>query len=140
MSHRTKLIDRLYIGSAPENHLGFDLIVLCAKEYQPKVRVFHPAKVLRLPLEDSEDPMSARMLALIDAYALLISDHWHEGESVLITCQMGRNRSALISALVLSLITDVSLPKCAQYVRATRKDATGVPALQNEYFWSLLVH
>jgi hypothetical protein len=57
----------------------------------------------------------------------------------LITCWMGRNRSALISALVLHYITGVDTGKCAAFVRGTRVDATGVPALQNEYFWSLLV-
>lgn len=138
MSHRTKLINRFYIGSAPGSCLGFDVVVLCAREYQPNAKMFDPALVIRIPLADTHRPFSEEGLRSLDDLATVLSRLWGEGRSVLVTCIMGRNRSALVSALTLSKITGQPTYKTAEFLKRTRKDVIGVPALQNEYFSSLL--
>ena len=136
----TKLYPRLYIGSAPRSSLGFDVVVLTAREYQPPALMFPGSVVVRIPLDDSEVPLTRRELAFVEEESRFVADLWRSGNDVLVTCWMGRNRSALVSALVLSDISGIPLAEAARHLRESRRDALGVPALQNEYFWSLLQH
>lgn len=132
----TKLADRLYIGSAPMGRVPFDVVVLCAAEYQPKS--LPGSIILRIPLRDETKPLPDRKLAEIQQTANEVAYFWKKGNSVLVSCVMGRNRSALISALSLSVIFGGPLSRWAHYVRKTRRDALGVHALQNAYYWDLL--
>jgi protein-tyrosine phosphatase len=134
----TKLVERVYIGSAPTGSHGFNVIALCAEEYQPPAKVFAPAKVLRIRLADNFRPLSAPRVREIKDKVSFLVEEWAEGSSLLITCAMGRNRSALISALVLSQVCNVSPAEAGKYVRKVRKDAYGVAALENAYFREVL--
>ena len=141
MSHRTQLYDRFFIGSAPASDHGFDVVVLCAKEYQPPTENFRGKHVIRVPFDDSsQKPLTRYEAAAIGKVTDKIAALWREGKSILVTCVMGRNRSALVSTLALSKITGAPTSQVATHVRRTRRDALGVAALQNSYFWELLQH
>lgn len=138
MDEATRLIPGFYIGSAPSRNAGFSYIVLCAKEYQPNPKIFAPAKVRRIPLSDVEEPLAPPVRHALDLHTRSIAEAWARDHRVLVTCIMGRNRSALVSALALSKIVDCHPREAAVHVRETRIDPLGVPALENTHFWNYL--
>jgi protein-tyrosine phosphatase len=60
-----------------------------------------------------------------------------EGRTVLVTCQQGRNRSGLVTALTLVALTGASGNRCARAVKARRHSPYG-EALCNRDFLDLL--
>jgi protein-tyrosine phosphatase len=50
-----------------------------------------------------------------------------EGAQVLVTCRMGKNRSGLVSALALHLLTGQSGKACIQHIQSRRKGALRNP-------------
>lgn len=138
MDEATRLMHRFYLGSAPSKNPGFTYIVLCAKEYQPSRHLYKPAKILRIPLSDSTKPISSRLRNKLDDCAQTIAHKWGRGHRILVSCIMGRNRSALVSSLALAQITGHHPAEAARHIRNTRTDISGVPALQNHTFWSYL--
>lgn len=134
----TKLTERLYIGSAPEYPTDdFDVIVLCAEEYQPPSRHFR-GLVLRVPLNDSNATFPPETFDALREVAWDLADLWWQNSKILITCWMGRNRSALVSAVALSIILEMPTAQTAALIRKKRKDPLGHHALGNRYFWDLL--
>jgi len=138
----TRLIDGLYIGSQPPlgdilARQGFDVLVLCAEEYQPRSTNFPDlTAVIHAPLDDARPTVEEIDTAL--KAAMNIADFHHHGKNILVTCIMGRNRSGLISALALHLITGRSAISCGRYVSDTRIDPIGEHALNNQHFLALL--
>jgi protein-tyrosine phosphatase len=134
----TKLIDRFYIGSEPVYHTDdFDVVVLCAEEIQPPASMFQ-GLVLRIPLEDTQKPFPPEAISAIRKISHDLAFFWKKGANILVTCQMGRNRSALVCAAALSRILQVPTDQTAPFVRKTRRDTMGYRALSNRYFWDLL--
>ena len=125
---------RLWIGGKPplDRHLpGFDVLALCARELQPATVGFRGV-VLRPSLPDSQLTQAELDRALANgrevAYALL------GGKTVLVTCAMGRNRSALVAALGLGLITKLSATDLVELMRRRRSPE----CLSNPHFVSIL--
>jgi hypothetical protein len=141
MADVTHLAHRLWIGSAPHDARGrerFDVIMLCAQEWQPSSRLFPTAIVRRCPFDDGgmgDDDVQIAMAAAEQVARDLVS-----GRTVLVTCRLGRNRSALVSALALHLLTGESATRMGRLVRSKRKDPTGVSALSNDAMWDVLRH
>lgn len=137
MIDATQLGEKLYIGSAPSPGLqGFDVIVLCAGEYQPKSEAFPNVRLEHFPFDDGT--LTKEELAVPVAAARKVVHHLQKGRSVLVTCRMGRNRSALVTALALYMRTKRPGRVIADHVRQHRIDPSGVHALGNRAFYSAL--
>jgi protein-tyrosine phosphatase len=82
----------------PGDELPFDLVVLCAKEYQLENTELR-AEVFRCPLDDAR-PTTVE-IGLISLASWLIAHRLRSGHRVLVTCFAGLNRSGVVSALAL---------------------------------------
>ncbi len=133
MIEASQIAPGIYQGSRPPEggalrRAGVRTLVLCAREIQdgeyPGVHVVH------CPLDDAE----------------LTSDEWRRawraaGEALarlphgplLVTCAHGRNRSGLVTAIVLRLLYGVPGDECVAVIRERRWSPWG-GALTNESF------
>ncbi len=122
---------KLCVGSAPPTgamlfHAAFDVVLLCAEEYQPKH--FPGVEVEHYPLPDFELNEAIIRRSVIAAKSALF--HIQRGKRVLITCLAGHDRSASVAALVLHLLKGWSGKKCIKHIQAKRpKTLEGVQAL-----------
>ncbi len=109
---------------------GFDMLILCAEEYQPPAAMFSGIEVVHAPNDDPDRQPTRAELAIASAAAGRAARWVLRGKSVLVTCQQGRNRSGLVSALALHYMTGMDGEMAALCVRARRKNA-----LTNKWFW-----
>jgi protein-tyrosine phosphatase len=107
---------------------GFDMVVLCAEEYQPAGRLFSDVRVLHCPFDDADVPC-AEELEMIHQTAKHAAMRVRMGEKVLVTCNMGINRSGLVTAITLMRLTGMSGRDATLEVRSKRSHA-----LQNTRF------
>ncbi len=118
-------------GSAPPPgvRIPFDVIVLAAMEYQPRLPGYH---VMYVPLDDSGPPPSALDRKRIRHAAREIADRVHYRERVLVTCWQGRNRSGVLAGLALR---HLGLPgaEAARRIRLARN------GLRNPHFHAMVV-
>jgi hypothetical protein len=149
MPEISKIVPGLYIGSRPTDPDKvadrFDVIVFAAEEYQPPANAFHPARIVRAPLDDGR--MTQRQITIAMRGALAVDAARRRGEHVLVTCNMGINRSSLIVAMALSFDTGGELiDSIIREIRRNRKpgkwvlDAlgSGAKALSNPHFVKFL--
>jgi len=116
----------LYQGSKPPqgSHValaGFHVLVLTAMEYQPPKRMFPSVSVLYAPLDDAE--LTPREWTLAKRAALQVARALRDGKKVLVTCQQGRNRSGLVTAMALHMLTGKSGVSIVKHIQARRADA-----------------
>lgn len=138
----TRLAKHLYIGAEPPMGPGlyahgFDVLVLCAEEYQPPSSQFPGLNVFHVPFDDSVNRMGRTQIRRLQIVAQQVAEEWKRGKRVLVTCHMGINRSALMSALVMSLISGESPAECGSLIRGLRTYG-GMRALDNPYFRTIL--
>ena len=110
-------------GSAPQANvdLPFDVLVLCAMEFQPPSFNYPSVKVLHVPLDDSGPPTRAEVhLALLAAHR--VYSYLRQGRRVLTTCAMGRNRSGLVNGLAL-VEYGYSSVHAVELIRQARRNA-----------------
>lgn len=130
----TLVAHNLFVGSAPLPGVrGFNVIVLCANDYQPPATHYPGVIVERFPFDDAET-LTSRELGVPVQAARTIGRHLEQGRVVLVSCRMGRNRSAFVAALALHLATGRSGKECSEQVRRNRVDPMGVRALANPSF------
>jgi hypothetical protein len=138
----TRLTDRLYIGGMPTEgrvlaRAGFSGLVLCAAEHQPSSRRFPGLRwVGHCPLFDWQIEPPEIDMAMAGATAVV--DMWERGERLLVTCAQGRNRSGLVCAMALNLITCMPAADCIRLVRRMREPDIGAPVLANKSFVQLI--
>jgi sulfur relay (sulfurtransferase) DsrF/TusC family protein len=138
MIEATQLLPRLFIGSKPPvgrelADEGLDTLVLCAMEYQPRSVQFPGLDaVIHAPLDDAELTSHEGDTALMAA--MEAADRYQRGETVLITCMQGRNRSGLVAALTIAMVTCIDAALAGQHVRAFRRGPDGGAALGNPSF------
>lgn len=133
----SKIVPGLYVGSKPPpgRHDGIDVIVLAAMEYQPPASLFSGAEVIYAPLDDAPTrPMRKDEIALATKTATRVVRRLRAGLSVLVTCQLGMNRSALIAALAMHEVHGMS----ADEIIAILRRARGTWALSNPNFERLI--
>ena len=132
MQNFNKVWGRLYQGSRPDisNPLAnFDLLVLSAKEYQPRMPRFK-GKIIRVPLIDTPWPTNKEIKAA-HRVAANVASALRKGKKVLVTCRAGLNRSGLIVGLALRIISPTVHPyKIVDRIRERR----GSDALTNPTF------
>lgn len=115
---------------------GFTAIVLCAEELQPDpnggdTHLFYGITIIRAPMDDSVLTKQEAQIAI--QAAKRVDDVIQAGGTVLVSCQAGRNRSGLVSALALIRRYGISGKEAADRVRACRPKA-----LTNDSFSAFL--
>ena len=128
--------DSLYQGSIPPmgNYLkerGFDVLVLCAKEFQPSSTRYPGVVVLHCPLEDDEP--TTQELQLANRAADMVSVALKQGKKVLVTCYMGWNRSGLVTGMALCKTYGWKGLDAVSQIKARRENA-----LSNKHFVRVL--
>lgn len=120
----------LFVGSAPYPQWvrtsDFGVVVLCAKEWQPKSS-FGDVKVIRCPLDD--DRLTPRIAERVVDAALDVSEAMASGSKILVTCWQGKNRSGLVAATAIVMFTGARTNGRAAMaqVRRGRRGAIGNP-------------
>lgn len=134
----TKIAPRLYQGSVPlpgrfrdVARCGFNMLVLAAKEFQPPMSVFPGVRVYHVPLDDAEP--TSRELDMALRAAGEVARAVRIGQNVLVTCMMGRNRSGLVVALAMHMLTGRSGISIVRHIQYRRTNA-----LSNPYFVGVL--
>lgn len=118
-------------------HNGFDAVVLCAEEHQPPRGAFRGIEVIRCPFDDAER-LRTREISMISHAATKIAKRVAHGKHVLVTCMAGRNRSGLVTALAIHILTGEQGRDVAKYVQHKRIAPDGYNALTNDAFVQLL--
>ncbi len=134
-----KITDGLYQGAWPPfgDHLakrGFDVLVLCAEENQHN-ELYVGLNVICAPGEDDERPH--RMERYLSSWILAaqrVAQQVNAGKKVLVTCMAGLNRSGMVTAMALHLLTGWSGADCVEHVQGCR-----AMALCNDTFAKWLV-
>src|SRR5512135_379080 len=127
------------MGSAPPIGYGvrehFDVLVLCAMEYQLPSECFPGVEVIHAPMNDDGTPMTRDEMEIAVRTAGKVIRHLCNKRRVLSTCRAGRNRSGIVSALALCL----GPPKFSPQRAISRiKFARGPGAMVNPYFQDFL--
>lgn len=122
-----RVAPRLYIGSAPPvgpalRDAGFDVVVLCAEEYQPRSWELPGVHVIHAPFDDSATPTDADVTAARGA-ARLTARAVAAKKRVLVSCWQGRNRSGLVCAEALKLLYRWDPRVCIGAIQAVRPHA-----------------
>lgn len=116
----------------------FDMVILCAVELEEMFRLLperaHPEVVYASNVDGLS--LSRRQLRVATQAAGRAVKAYRDGKRVLITCQAGRNRSGLVTALTMHLATGCGGRVATDIIRA-RRNAHG-PALSNEVFAKFL--
>jgi hypothetical protein len=139
MTDVTHLIGDLYIGSAPKSQNGyenFEVIVFCAEEYQPASFLFPKSKVRLFGFDDGE--LHERDLEIALNAASRTTADLIQRRKTLVTCRLGRNRSAFVCALAMHMLTGEPGKDTSNFVRQKRSDMVGVKALSNQHFRAYL--
>ena len=128
-----RVLPKLWQGSKETFHhpsiRQFDVIVLCAREIQPRAQDLPGhLTVLRLPIDDGPD-LTDREKFDVCQTAKSVARYVRNGRRVLVTCAQGRNRSGIVSACAVHLLTGLSGSACIRVVRKARLNA-----LTNPYF------
>lgn len=125
---------RLWVGGAPpvdRDLPEFDLLVLCAREFQPEVVAFR-RRIIRCPIIDGH--LTHRETLRVLGAGRRVADTLASGRTVLVTCMQGRNRSALVASLGLGLVTRMSSDELVALMRAKRMPT----CLSNPEFQAIL--
>ncbi len=117
----------LWLGGASDVGSGehYDLIVLCADEFQPEAHVIaRPGtEVVHAPNDDSEKPLTRDQAAIAIMASRRAARAFREGKKVLVSCMQGRNRSGLVMALTLHRLYGMAGERCRSYIRSKRPHA-----------------
>ena len=113
---------------------GVRVLVLCAQEYQPSRNDFPGVRVIRAPNDDADRPPSVEEMTVALDAAGVVAQYVRNGARVLVTCQQGRNRSGLVTALALHRLMRFPGRECVRMVQEARPGA-----LTNEHFVRALV-
>lgn len=126
------------IGRALHHH-GFGMLVLCAREIQWDAKTWPGLDVIHAPNDDvpgelpSRDTLTQALTAGRQAAQRVAS-----GQKVLVTCNMGINRSGLVTGIAMRHLTGWPGSKVVAHVSSSRKAQNGWPALSNPGFRLLL--
>jgi hypothetical protein len=139
-----RIVTRIYQGSYPPPgrevaRCGFDVLVLCAVELQTPALFFDGVQVIHCPLDDAELTAQEWARAQTTARKIAVRLHGRPQSRALITCAAGRNRSGLVTALTLHLITGKSGLQIIEHIRKRRRPRDGTLALTNPSFLAALV-
>lgn len=124
-------------GNADVAFREFDAVVLCAEEHQPRWTVPRGKALFKLPLDDDDYqqvPLDVGRIIIQTAHAA--GTHHVAGRTVVSTCHQGRNRSGLVTALIMMLHYRMPSAEAIRMVQQRRKHPDG--ALANPMFVQFL--
>lgn len=130
------ITSQLWVGSAPSSgdySDRFDAIFFVANEIRARPEAYPRVAVHNIPFDDASEPTSHDLRAAAGA-SKLVADYLLQGKRVLVTCVMGRNRSAFVAALALVRAFGVSGKEAYRRVRSRRVDRYGIRALESRAF------
>lgn len=118
----------LWQGSQPKrgNDLrekGFRALVLAAEEFQPHPNKFPGVRVHHAPLDDHLEPLSVGEWKKIVSAANFASSQVRRGRKTLVTCHAGINRSGIITAMTLCMLTGCSGQEAVRQIKSRRPGA-----------------
>lgn len=135
----SRVLPKLYQGSTPHGTAetrgwaytlavrGFDTVVLCSQERQPPTELLTGLEVLRCPLDDNFFSFPETDFRRAVRTAERVARRVRADKRVLVVCTQGRNRSGLVNALALHMLTGLSGTACVQHVRRHRRHALTNP-------------
>jgi len=108
---------------------GFRVLVLCAREIQPRATTFPGLEVVYAPNDDDYDrPITMDETRIAINAAKRVARAIQMGKPTLVTCAMGWNRSGLVNAFALHLLTDKSGPECIAHIQSCRRKSLTNPS------------
>jgi len=136
IANASEIMPKLFMGSTPDEELIGSLTEYSIQKPKldfvlttySKARLYHPeVQELRYCFEDDDlsDVDSTSLLAIANLYYSL----WANNKRILVRCQAGMNRSALLTALIL-VKSGLAAPEAIQLI----KDKRGSRALLNQNF------
>lgn len=135
-----EIMPNLWQGSVPPQgwllaHAGFRALVLCAREHQYPASSYPGIRVIHAPNDDSiRFPLTREKLRVAVRAARQVAEALRAGQSTLVTCAMGLNRSGLVSALTLHIFYGWSGDQCIAQIRTRRDPQAGFLPLSNKEF------
>ena len=124
---------KLWVGAAPpvdRSYPGVDMIVLCAREYQPEKFAHFSGQIVRVAIPD--DALSSDELRRALAGGTQVAKAITEGKRALVTCAAGINRSAMVAGFALQHVTKMSTDEIIATMRLKRnKDCLYNPAFRD---------
>lgn len=142
IANATEVYPGLWVGAAPPpGHYWarVDVMVFVAKELPKPGPKQYPGVIVRwYPFDDTMSPSDKDIDQALRA-ARAVAQDLADGKKVLVTCQMGRNRSGFVAALALHILTGRPGREAMRQVRMRRKDAVGVRAIANPVFQQYLM-
>jgi len=101
-----QIAQHLWMGSKPEigravGEAGFDLLVLCAEEYQPPYWEYPGVEVIHAPFDDNDIGPLPTEKEIARSAARSVADAIRSAREVLVTCYAGINRSAYVAGMAL---------------------------------------
>lgn len=131
-----RILPHLYQGEKPPTgptmraH-GFDVVVLCASEYQPSGAEFAGARVLHAPFHDIFGvPLTFEEKRMIMNTAARVAQAVRSGSRVYVSCWQGINRSGLVTALAVRELTGCTGTEAMRWVQARRQGSLTNPQFQ----------
>ncbi|MBW2673161.1 MAG: dual specificity protein phosphatase family protein [Deltaproteobacteria bacterium] len=101
-------------------HRGFKVLVLAAEEHQPTADHFPAVRVIRFPLDDGPQPWSAQQIMALRRLSGWLAQAVSAGQRVLVTCQMGLNRSGIVTAATVMQLTGAPALDVVEMMRRRR--------------------
>jgi hypothetical protein len=102
---------------------GFEVLVLCAQEWQPDPDHFPGVEVVYAPFDDDHRGLDEIQRQIAFNAAGETAEHLRNGKKTLVTCWAGRNRSGIVCALALSAVTDYTPGQAGELIRSKRLGA-----------------
>ena len=122
--------------SAPKSAFEtFDVVAFCAEELQPRIKAPKGKAIFRIPLDDDiYRPIPEEVGEILHESAKALCTYCAGGKKVLTTCQEGRNRSGVMTALILMYGYSMKPDTAIKLIRKKRP----VDALANPMFVQFL--
>lgn len=102
---------------------GIKVLVLCAAEFQPEDAQFPGVRVIRASSNDVRIEPPKHWTEAWHSAAESSAHAVRQGETVLITCWQGLNRSGVVSALTINKLTGKAGAECVNLVKQNRPGA-----------------
>jgi protein-tyrosine phosphatase len=132
-----RVAERLWVGSYPGGKTlrhHFDVVILCASELQ---QADVDIDKLHAPFDDSSH-LTRGTVEMLLGVAGHINKLRQAGKRILVTCQMGINRSAFLAAIAL-MLDGLTADEAVTLVREKRRPPAGWLPLSNATFVRTLV-
>lgn len=123
-----RIMRNLWQGSKPPTGRdlsddGYKALVLAAEEFQPPGHRFPGVRVRHAPLDDHLEPLTTTEWETIISAANFVVHNVEHGRKTLVTCYAGINRSGIITAMAVCLLTGVTGKQAVAHVRDKRPNA-----------------